>query len=203
MKLDVPWNFSYIRIGWHWSCLWWADRLPKIMPNYSTLSGWFHCQPEETMLSPSQFWLDGWRSFLNFAMDFADKFVVGDPSHLVIFLKGGFLWISSGFEVILGYFCFSDFGVLELSRDDCWFRQFWCAWILLGSSELSFLVNWPGSNFACLLFFILDLAQSCRACFRFYYIFSFVFVSSGRRAVSLPVLFLAKDKPFLFFSCLI
>ena len=22
MKLDVPWNFSCIRIGWNWSCLW-------------------------------------------------------------------------------------------------------------------------------------------------------------------------------------
>ena len=37
------------------------------------------------------------------------------PSHFVIFLKGGFLRISSGLEVILRYFCFAKFGVLELS----------------------------------------------------------------------------------------
>ena len=37
------------------------------------------------------------------------------PSHFVIFLKGDFLQISSGLEFILGYFCFAEFGVLELS----------------------------------------------------------------------------------------
>ena len=37
------------------------------------------------------------------------------PSHFVIFLKGDLLRISSGLEVILGYFCFTEFGVLELS----------------------------------------------------------------------------------------
>ena len=41
-----------------------------------------------------------------------------NPSHLVIFLNGNLLLISSGLEVMLGYFCFIDFGVLELSRDD-------------------------------------------------------------------------------------
>ena len=37
------------------------------------------------------------------------------PSHFVIFLKGDFLLISSGVEIIIGYFCFTEFGVLELS----------------------------------------------------------------------------------------
>ena len=104
------------------------------------------------------------------------------PSHLVIFLKGNFLWISSGMEVMLGFF-FAKFGAIEISRDDCWFHQVWCALFLLGLSEFSFLVNCLGLNLPCLLFFILDSARSCRVCFRFYSIFSFVFVSWGRRAV--------------------
>ena len=37
------------------------------------------------------------------------------PSHFVIFLKGNLLQIYSGLEVILGYFCFTEFGVFELS----------------------------------------------------------------------------------------
>ena len=123
------------------------------------------------------------------------------PSHLVIFLKGNLLQISSGLEVMLGYFCFTKFGVLELSKDDCWFHRVRCAWFLLGSSEFSFLVNWLGSNFPCLLFLILDLARSCRACFCFYSIFLFVFVSCGRRAVSFLLFFLADTFPFLFLFC--
>ena len=51
-------------------------------------------------------------------MDSADDFVVDDPSHLVIIFMGDLLRISSGLEVMLGYFCFAEFGVLELSRDD-------------------------------------------------------------------------------------
>ena len=38
------------------------------------------------------------------------------PSHFVILLKGNLLQISSGFEVILGYFGFTNSGVLEFSR---------------------------------------------------------------------------------------
>ena len=40
------------------------------------------------------------------------------PSLFVIFFKGNLLKISSGLEVILGYFGFTNFGVLELSRVD-------------------------------------------------------------------------------------
>ena len=39
------------------------------------------------------------------------------PSNLFIFLKGNLLRISSGLEVMLGYICFAEFGVVELSRD--------------------------------------------------------------------------------------
>ena len=31
-----------------------ADRALKILPNYSLVSGWLHCQPKETMHSTSQ-----------------------------------------------------------------------------------------------------------------------------------------------------
>ena len=123
------------------------------------------------------------------------------PSHLVIFLKGDLLQISSGLVVMLEYFCFTEFCVLELSRDDCLFHRVWCDWFLLGMSEFSFLVNWLSLNLPCLLFLILDLARSFRACLRFYSIFSFVFVSRGRRAVSFPVLF--SRTPFRFFSCFV
>ena len=65
-------------------------------------------------------------------MDFADDFVVEDPAHLVIFLKGDLLLISSGLEFMLGFFVspssvclnylniivdFTKFGVLELFWD--------------------------------------------------------------------------------------
>ena len=33
-------------------------------------------------------------------------------------VRGDFPRISSGLEVMLGYFCFAEFGVLELSIDD-------------------------------------------------------------------------------------
>ena len=38
------------------------------------------------------------------------------PSHFVIFLKGNLLQISSGLEVILVYFGFTEFGVLRFSQ---------------------------------------------------------------------------------------
>ena len=58
MKLDVPWNFSCICIGWHWSYLCGADRALKILPNYSAVCGWLHYQPKEIMLTPPNFdWL--------------------------------------------------------------------------------------------------------------------------------------------------
>ena len=111
------------------------------------------------------------------------------PSHLVIFLKGNLLRISSSLEVMLGFSFFAEFCLLELSRDDCWFHQVWCAWFILGLSKFSFLVNCLGSNFPCLLFLILYLARGCRACFRFYSILSFFFVSCGRRAIYFLVLY--------------
>ena len=126
------------------------------------------------------------------------------PSHLVIFLKGNLLRISSGLEVMLGYFCFAECGVLELSRDYCWFHWFLCAWFILGSSEFSFLLNRLGSNLQCLLFLILDLARSYRACFCFYSILSLIFVSCRCLSVSFLVMyciFLFFQTPFRLFSC--
>ena len=45
------------------------------------------------------------------------------PSHFVILLKGNLLQISSGLELILGYFGFTKFGVLEFSRIDYKYRK--------------------------------------------------------------------------------
>ena len=59
------------------------------------------------------------------------------PSHLVIFLKGNLLIISSGLEVMLGYFCFAEFGVLELSIDA--FTEFGVLKFLLDCQNYIFL----------------------------------------------------------------
>ena len=65
-------------------------------------------------------------------MDFADDFVVDDPLTFGYFLEGGFLQISSGLEVMLGFFVspnlvclndldmivdFTEFGVLDFFWD--------------------------------------------------------------------------------------
>ena len=71
------------------------------------------------------------------------------PSHFVIFLKGDFMLISSGLEVILGYFCFNEFSVLELSRVD--FTEF---------GVLEFFWNPQNPRFLCI-----GSAQIFRACY--------------------------------------
>ena len=111
------------------------------------------------------------------------------PSHFLIFLKGNLLQIYSGLEVILRYFCFTKFVVLDLSLLYL-FHQVRCTWIILEWSESPFLVILLGLNLPCLLFLFFDLAQSCRARFRFYSIFSWTlcfFVSREPRPVSFLV----------------
>ena len=115
MKLDAPFDLSCIRIGWHWTYLWDTDRALKILPNYSAVCVWLHCHPEETMLSPSQFWMDGWRVCLNFAMDFVDDFKVDDPLTFYYFLEGGFA---------VNIFRFGIHSWIFL------FHWVWCAWII-------------------------------------------------------------------------
>ena len=70
------------------------------------------------------------------------------PSHLIIFLKGNLLQISSGLEVMLGFF-FAKFGVLEISRVD--FTEF---------GVLEFF--WDRQNSP---FLLIGLAQICRSCY--------------------------------------
>ena len=123
MNLDVPWNSICIPINWHWRCLWGADRVLKIIPNYSAVCGWLHFQPKETMLSPSQFLLDCWRICLDFAMDFADDFVVNDPLIFCYFLEGKSAANIFRFGIHYWIFLFH------------WVR---CAWII-------FVVFSPGS----------------------------------------------------------
>ena len=87
------------------------------------------------------------------------------PSHLFILLKGNLLQISSGLEVILGYFCFTKFGVLESSRKR--FHRVWCAQLFLEIARILFSCVLDRLKFAMLVIFVLDLARSCRACFPF------------------------------------
>ena len=54
------------------------------------------------------------------------------PSHFFIFLKGNLTQISSGLEVILGYFGFTEFGVLEFF----WFFQK-CLFFYIGTANSS------------------------------------------------------------------
>ena len=71
------------------------------------------------------------------------------PSYFFIFLKGDLLQKSSGLEVILGYFCFTEFGVLELSRVD-----------LTEFDVLEFFQNCQNPLFLCI-----GSAQICHACY--------------------------------------
>ena len=65
------------------------------------------------MLSPSQFWLYGWRVCLYFAIGFADGFVVDDP----IFFEGVFAANILRFEIHFWLFLFrKNLGLRELSR---------------------------------------------------------------------------------------
>ena len=181
-----------------------TDRALKIFPNYSAVCGWLHFQTKETMLSPFQFWLGGWRICLYFAMDFADDFVVDDLLTFFYFLKGGFaaniFWFGShswiffftkcGVLELSLFSCFTEFGVIELSRDD--FTEFVVLEFFCNHHNPLFL--WIGLSRICRAwFFIKELARSCRACFRFYSI------SHGYRAFS----FLADPVRVLFLFCLV
>ena len=79
--------------------------------------------------------------------------------------------IYSVLELILSYFGFTEFGVLEFSIIN--FTEF---------GMLAFLWNRQNPLFLCIgsaricraCYFLKDLAQSCLACFRFYFIFSWI-----------------------------
>ena len=112
------------------------------------------------------------------------------PSYFVIFLEKDLLWIYPGLEVILAYFGFTEFGVLELSRTV--FSKF-------GVIELF----WIRQKF---IFFLIGAAWICRACWSCFKtqiefsvpIYVFLFFYCGYRAFSVlvdPVSF-----PFLFYS---
>ena len=113
------------------------------------------------------------------------------PSHFVIFLKEDFLQIPSGLEFILGYFGFTKFGVLALSRID--FTKF---------GVLEFFWNRQNPLFLCI-----GLDQICRAC---YFCFKtwievdvpvsvFILFSRGYHAFY----FLVNPVLFILFFCLV
>ena len=74
----------------------------------------FPVQGDHAVLLPI---LTGWLTrLLEFCDGFCGWFFSRWPPPILIFSWGGdLLRISSGLEVILGYFCFAEFGVLELS----------------------------------------------------------------------------------------
>ena len=134
------------------------------------------------MLPPSQFWLGGWHVCSNFAINFADDFVVDDPLTFFYFLEGGFAANIFRFGSHSGIFLF---------------RRFWCAWITL--------VFFVSLSLACLNFLemispsllclnssgIVRILFSCElARFKFAVLVIFVF----RLGSKLPCLF-----PFLFY----
>ena len=55
-----------------------------------------------------------------------------------------------------------------------YFDRVWCAWIFLDSPDMSFLVYGLGLNLPCLLILFLDSTWSCRACFHFCFLFSWI-----------------------------
>ena len=183
MKLYLPWNFNCIRINWQWSCLWGADRVLEVFPNYSAVCGWLHCQPEETMLYPSQFWLDGWHVLLNFAIDSADDFLVDDSLTFCYSLEGGFA---------ANIFRFGSHSWIFL------FRRVWCDWIILvifvspslaclnyleiispssvylnssGIVRILFSCELARLKFSVLVIFVFRLGSKLPCLFPFYYIF--------------------------------
>ena len=202
MKLDVTCNLSCICIGWIWRCLWGADQALKILTNYSAVCGWLHCHPDETMLPPTQLWLDGWHVWLNLAMDFADDFVVHDPLTFCYYLEG---------EFAANIFRFESHSWIFL------FQRVRCAWITLNifvSPSLACLnyLEMISPSLVCLnssgivrIFFSCELDR-----LEFAVLFIFVFRLSSKLPClflfflfSRSFLFLADALPFLFLFCLV
>ena len=113
------------------------------------------------------------------------------PSCFVIILKENLLQISSGLEAILGYFGFTEFGVLEFSRID--FTEF---------GVLEFFWNRQNPLFLCI-----GSARIFRACYFCFYtwlevsvpVSVFILYSRGSRDFS----FIVDPVPFLFLFCLV
>ena len=171
MMLNVPWNFICRRIIWQWILLWGTCLALKISPNYILVCGWLHYHPKETMMPPAQFWLDGWRACLNFAMDFADDFVFDDPLTFYYFLEGDFS--VNIFRFGIHYWLF-------------WFHRVWCDQFFLQSFSPSLVcLNLSGTvrivylgyvedclEFSLLvesLFLCMVSDQICHACWSCFY----------------------------------
>ena len=146
------------------------------------------------MISPSQFWLYGWPVCLNFAMDFADYFVVDDPFRFWYFIERGFAVNIFRFGSHSWFLGFKEFSVLEF------FWNFYnhvsgsCRGLaqICHACCIYFLVYGFGLNFSCLLIFFLDSDRICRAYFHFCFILFWIlclFISLGPRSIYFLVLF--------------
>ena len=110
-------------------------------------------------------------------------------SHFFIFLKGDLLRISSGLEFILGYFGFTNFGVLEFSRID------------LTEFGLLYFSGFVRILFSCVLaqikFSVLNIFFRLRS--KLLCLFLFILFYRGYRDFS----FLMEPVPFLFLFCFV
>ena len=120
IMLDIPWDFGCSYIKRHWSYLCRTGWALNLLPVYSLVCGWLHCQPRETMLSSAYFLLDSWRVFLNFSMYSSDGLVIDYPLTFFNFLEVGF---AANFFRFGSHYCL-------------WCHQVWCAFISMG------LVGW-------------------------------------------------------------
>ena len=109
------------------------------------------------------------------------------PSHFLILLKDNLLRIYSGLELIIGYFGFTYFGVLVFLID---FTKF-DVLDFLEIVRILFSCVLARLEFSVLVIF-LDLDRNCRACFRSYFVFSWI-----------PCLFFSCGPRAIFFSCFV
>ena len=124
-------------------------------------------------------------------------------SHFVIFLKGDLLQIFYGLEVIIRYFCFTEFGVIELSWLFCFIEFGVIELFRVDFTKFSVLdLFW---NLHTPLFLWIGSAQICHACYLFFLTWLEVAVP-----VSVFILFLVDPVPFnfsrnlcRFFSCFV
>lgn len=79
MVLDPPWYFGCSCVLWQSSRLWGAGWAYKFLLSDRPVCGLLHCYPKETMMSATNFGLNGWGIVLDLAVNLAYDLVVDDP----------------------------------------------------------------------------------------------------------------------------
>ena len=203
MKLDVPYNFSCIHIGWHWNCLWGTDRVQK---NISQLQCgmWLVALPARgDHYSPLPI-LTGWLTCLFLFCDgFHGIFCNRWPPLYFLFYSRGicyeYLQVCKSFldifvspsSVFLNYYYFLSpslacLNYLEMISPSSVCLNSYGIIRILFSCELDRL------EFAMQVIFVFRLGLKLPCLFPFLFYFSWIlclFVSCGPCAVSFLVLF--------------